>query len=303
MLSPSANSGAFSRKKGPSRLVSVPAASRPSASCITLTSRDRPSTSESRMNSCRKGVQAWPTAVRKAMPASHSSGVSSTSRAKSCRWRTAAAITSRSRASGVSAICARTSRVTPRRSRSCMAVRSRGRPFGTGLDCNDARFGRPRSMRRRSAARRRPARRGSSPARHRRSASWPLAVTAIVSSSLMKPRRGWSSVVSTESDHPGLQGAVGVVGRVGDRPGGGEPGRLVLHQPHAVRQEFQVLGVRRGGGRLRARRPAPRRRGRRRGSSAARAAGSPPRSRAAPPARRPARRPRPCGRGRRCSRR
>jgi hypothetical protein len=26
------------------------------------------------MNSCRKGVQAWPTAVRKAMPASHSSG-------------------------------------------------------------------------------------------------------------------------------------------------------------------------------------------------------------------------------------
>src|SRR6218665_256979 len=40
------------------------------------------------MNSCRVGLQVWPTAVRNSMPATHSASVRSTSRAKPCRCRT-----------------------------------------------------------------------------------------------------------------------------------------------------------------------------------------------------------------------
>ena len=94
--------------------------SRAFLSCIALTSALTPSTSASRMNSWRNGVQAWPTAVRNWMPVSHSAGVSRTSRAKACRWRTAASMISFRRGSGVFAICASAASVTVYSSRSCM---------------------------------------------------------------------------------------------------------------------------------------------------------------------------------------
>jgi len=57
-----------------------------------LTTALTPNTSDSRMNSWRIGVQAWPTAVRNCRPWIHSAGVRSTSRAKACRCRTAASM-------------------------------------------------------------------------------------------------------------------------------------------------------------------------------------------------------------------
>ena len=107
---PLSNFGVFSRKKGPSRLALV-ASSILVLSCMMLTSAERPIVSESRMNSCRAGVQAWPTLVMNSMPLIHSAGVRLTSRAKACRCRTAASMTSFMRASGVVAICSSTASV------------------------------------------------------------------------------------------------------------------------------------------------------------------------------------------------
>src|SRR5580658_4530269 len=57
------------------------------------------------MNSCRYAVHAWPVAVRNLMASSHSSGVRSTSRANSCKCRTAAAMISLRRGFSVEDIC------------------------------------------------------------------------------------------------------------------------------------------------------------------------------------------------------
>lgn len=56
-----------------------------------------PSTSDTRCASLRVLVEIWPTELTKCTPAIHSSGVSSTSRAKSCRCRTRALMTCRLR--------------------------------------------------------------------------------------------------------------------------------------------------------------------------------------------------------------
>jgi hypothetical protein len=61
---------------------------------------DSPSVSDSRMNSGRRSVEICPVAVRNFRPASHSSGVRSTSRAKACTCLTSDVINTRSRASG-----------------------------------------------------------------------------------------------------------------------------------------------------------------------------------------------------------
>ncbi|MNT65779.1 hypothetical protein D3C72_2037860 [compost metagenome] len=66
------------------------------------TSMDRPSTSDSRMNSWRTTPShIFPVSVKKRMPCSHSSSLSSTSLAKACRWRTRLCTTRRRRGSGV----------------------------------------------------------------------------------------------------------------------------------------------------------------------------------------------------------
>ena len=60
---------------------------------MASTSMENPITSESRMNSCRLSSHFWPVAVRNWMASNHSASVSSTSRAKPCRWRISAAKT------------------------------------------------------------------------------------------------------------------------------------------------------------------------------------------------------------------
>ncbi len=78
---------------------------------MMLTSADRPIVSDSRMNSWRAGVHIWPTLVMNSMPLIHSPGVRFTSRAKACRWRTAASMISFMRGSGVVDICSITASV------------------------------------------------------------------------------------------------------------------------------------------------------------------------------------------------
>ena len=67
--------------------------------------------SDRRMNSWRAGVHIWPTLVMNSMPLIHSAGVRFTSRAKACRWRTAASMISFMRGSGVVDICSMTASV------------------------------------------------------------------------------------------------------------------------------------------------------------------------------------------------
>src|SRR5260221_3742382 len=83
-------------KKGPSTVASV-APGRVLWLSATIII-ERPSTSESRMNSCRLSSHFWPTAVRNLMPSNHSSSVRCTSRAKACRCFTALAMIWRWRA-------------------------------------------------------------------------------------------------------------------------------------------------------------------------------------------------------------
>src|SRR6185503_13965416 len=56
-----------------------------------------PSTSESRTNSCRDGVQVWPVRVRNAIAPAHSAWVGRTSATNACRCRTSASPISCSR--------------------------------------------------------------------------------------------------------------------------------------------------------------------------------------------------------------
>ena len=76
---------AASRRRGTAR-TPWPRWRRAAARCSCATSSiDRPSVSDSRMNSCRVSLHFWPVAVRNWMPCIHSASVSCTSRAKSCR--------------------------------------------------------------------------------------------------------------------------------------------------------------------------------------------------------------------------
>src|SRR5438045_3863715 len=64
---PADSLGDASRENGPSKLVWVPS-STAVLSCRPLTRADRPRVSESRMHSCRAGVQILPTAVMNSIP-------------------------------------------------------------------------------------------------------------------------------------------------------------------------------------------------------------------------------------------
>ena len=79
---------------GPSTVAGVAAGS--SRWFIWTTSIDRPRTSEARMNSSRFSSLICPARVSHWIAAIHSASVSRTSRAKSCRWRTSAVISSAS---------------------------------------------------------------------------------------------------------------------------------------------------------------------------------------------------------------
>jgi len=68
---------------------------------IVSTSMEMPSTSESRMNSCRSLSHFWPVAVRKSMARSHSAMVGSVSLTNACRCLTRLLSSSRSRGSEV----------------------------------------------------------------------------------------------------------------------------------------------------------------------------------------------------------
>ena len=85
--------------------------STPRLSCNAFTRLLKPSVSDSKMNSCRNSVHFWPTAVRKPIACSHSSGVRSTSRANECKCRTRLDITSLKRGSGVVDIWSNTASV------------------------------------------------------------------------------------------------------------------------------------------------------------------------------------------------
>src|SRR5215470_6150479 len=74
------------------------------------------------MNSCRVSLHACPTAVRKSIPARHSSRLGPTSEMNAWRWRTAASMTSCSRRSGDPAKL----RTTLSRSRSRLAEEPMG---------------------------------------------------------------------------------------------------------------------------------------------------------------------------------
>src|SRR5271166_973773 len=68
---------------------------------IVSTSMEIPSTSESRMNSCRSSSHFWPVAVRKSIARSHSAMVGSVSLTNACRCLTRLLSSSRSRGSWV----------------------------------------------------------------------------------------------------------------------------------------------------------------------------------------------------------
>src|SRR6185369_14739996 len=117
MSPPSATSGAPGQKNGPSTVASVASIAplvwplaRACASETTII--ERPRTSERRMNSGRRSVEICPVSVRKRIPASHSSGVRSTSRANACRCFTSEVMISRRRGSLAFANAATTSSVS-----------------------------------------------------------------------------------------------------------------------------------------------------------------------------------------------
>ncbi len=68
---------------------------------IVSTSMEMPSTSESRMNSCRSSSDLWPVAVRNLIACSHSAMVGSVSLTTACKCLTRLVTSSRSRGSGV----------------------------------------------------------------------------------------------------------------------------------------------------------------------------------------------------------
>jgi hypothetical protein len=101
MSSPRPLTGDSTTWNGPSTVDSVSAPD--FRLVIVSTSIDSPSTSDSRMNSCRVSSHFWPVLVRKSIAVSHSGMVSSVSRANACRCVTRLPRISRSRWSGVCA--------------------------------------------------------------------------------------------------------------------------------------------------------------------------------------------------------
>ena len=95
--SPISFNGAPGTWNGPKTVGSVV----PSAACwlIISTNIDSPSVSDSRMNSWRWSSHLWPTAVRKSIPANHSSRVSPTSSANANKCLIAARVISPVRSS------------------------------------------------------------------------------------------------------------------------------------------------------------------------------------------------------------
>lgn len=77
-------SGASSVKKGPRTLLSV--APLIGGLFSASTSAEAPRISERRMNSCRRGVQVWPTRVKYSIVFIHSSVVMDVSDMNWCRW-------------------------------------------------------------------------------------------------------------------------------------------------------------------------------------------------------------------------
>src|SRR3954453_6465103 len=106
MSSPSSRGGDSTMWNGPSTVDSVEAP--PVRWLIVSTSIETPSTSESRMNSCRTSLHICPVRVRKSIATPHSSSVSSTSLTNACRWWTSEVMTCFSRGSGVLAKLAAT---------------------------------------------------------------------------------------------------------------------------------------------------------------------------------------------------
>ena len=99
MSPPFGSSGLSEMWNGPVIVAGVaPAGNR--VFCIVV-SMDRPNTSETRIISLRLASLIFPVRTRKSIAASHSAPVSSTSRAKSCKWRTSDVSTRRRRGSGV----------------------------------------------------------------------------------------------------------------------------------------------------------------------------------------------------------
>jgi hypothetical protein len=97
MSSPKPSSGEPSMWKGPSTVAGVAAGS--NRWFIWTTSIDRPRTSDVRMNSSRFSLLICPARLSHWIAAIHSASVSRTSRAKSCRCRTSAVISSAVRGS------------------------------------------------------------------------------------------------------------------------------------------------------------------------------------------------------------
>ena len=122
MSPPSGVSGAPSVKNGPTTVDSVAPAD--AGALIPMVSMDRPSTSDSRMNSCRRSSVRWPARVRKSMPNCHSSWLSRMSRANACSWRTRLCATSRYRGDAAPAKLASTSAVTAASRAACTAASS-----------------------------------------------------------------------------------------------------------------------------------------------------------------------------------
>ena len=121
MESPFARGGDSVMWNGPSTVLSVPSV----CPLIVSTSIDTPSTSESRMNSCRVSSHFCPTAVRNSIAACHSGSVSRVSRTNACRCGTSRSRSSRSRASGVSAKLCTTAAVAVSSLKSIYNPRSR----------------------------------------------------------------------------------------------------------------------------------------------------------------------------------
>ena len=99
MVSPSSRRGDSTTWNGPSTVDSV--APPDFLLLIVSTSMEMPSTSESRMNSCRSSSHFWPVAVRKSIARSHSAMVGSVSLTNACRCLTRLVSSSRSRGSWV----------------------------------------------------------------------------------------------------------------------------------------------------------------------------------------------------------
>src|SRR3954469_14133840 len=106
MLSPSCRGGDSTMWKGPSTVDSVEVP--PVRWLIVSTSIEIPSTSDSRMNSCRTSEHICPVRVRKSIAVPHSASVSSTSLTNACRCCTSEVSTCQSLGSGVPAKLAAT---------------------------------------------------------------------------------------------------------------------------------------------------------------------------------------------------